>query len=330
MQRRAKIGYQCSYVDAELARTHIATLRKAGMGLRHIAQVAGINRKSIQILLYGRVDRGTPPSKRIARSTSVAILSVAIPGRDRDAVAAGGLVDAVGTVRRLQALIAWGYPRSHLGALMGWTGGQTSCSGNIGALLIARQVRASTAAKVDEIFRSLQNTVGPSERARAEGAKKGWALPIQWDEAALDDPRTGVGDVAARRAAVSARGHSQAATERRREAQHRRWRAELNESLLAKAQRAQTDAMVTALSVALFGDDEQDWRERAVCAQVDADLWFPEKGGSTREAKKVCLSCPVRAQCLAFALENEERFGIWGGKSERERRRMMNNEQEAS
>jgi WhiB family redox-sensing transcriptional regulator len=60
-----------------------------------------------------------------------------------------------------------------------------------------------------------------------------------------------------------------------------------------------------------------------VCAQIDPDLWFPEKGGSTREAKKTCVGCPVRTECLAFALDNDERFGIWGGMSERERRRLV-------
>jgi WhiB family redox-sensing transcriptional regulator len=71
-----------------------------------------------------------------------------------------------------------------------------------------------------------------------------------------------------------------------------------------------------------------EWVTRAVCAQVDPDLWFPEKGGATREAKKVCMSCPVRDECLEYALANEERFGIWGGKSERERRRLLRPELE--
>ena len=69
-------------------------------------------------------------------------------------------------------------------------------------------------------------------------------------------------------------------------------------------------------------DEELDWQERALCAQTDPEAFFPEKGGSTREAKKVCASCEVRVECLEYALANDERFGIWGGLSERERRRV--------
>ena len=64
------------------------------------------------------------------------------------------------------------------------------------------------------------------------------------------------------------------------------------------------------------------WQDRALCAQTDPEAFFPEKGGSTREAKKICLGCEVRAECLVYALAHDERFGIWGGLSERERRRL--------
>jgi WhiB family redox-sensing transcriptional regulator len=70
------------------------------------------------------------------------------------------------------------------------------------------------------------------------------------------------------------------------------------------------------------GEGELLWQERALCAQTDPEAFFPEKGGSTREAKKVCLTCDVRAECLDYALANDERFGIWGGLSERERRKL--------
>jgi WhiB family transcriptional regulator, redox-sensing transcriptional regulator len=69
-------------------------------------------------------------------------------------------------------------------------------------------------------------------------------------------------------------------------------------------------------------EEGESWQERALCAQTDPEAFFPEKGGSTREAKKICVECPVRAECLEYALANDERFGIWGGLSERERRRL--------
>jgi WhiB family redox-sensing transcriptional regulator len=68
--------------------------------------------------------------------------------------------------------------------------------------------------------------------------------------------------------------------------------------------------------------DAQSWQERALCAETDPESFFPEKGGSTREAKKICTGCEVKAECLEYALSNDERFGIWGGLSERERRRL--------
>jgi WhiB family redox-sensing transcriptional regulator len=69
-------------------------------------------------------------------------------------------------------------------------------------------------------------------------------------------------------------------------------------------------------------DGERRWQERANCLGVDPDLFFPERGASTREAKAVCGSCEVRAECLEYALDHAEKFGIWGGLSERERRRL--------
>ena len=68
--------------------------------------------------------------------------------------------------------------------------------------------------------------------------------------------------------------------------------------------------------------DDELWQERALCAQTDPEAFFPEKGGSTREAKRICLGCEVKDECLDYALAHDERFGIWGGLSERERRRL--------
>ena len=76
------------------------------------------------------------------------------------------------------------------------------------------------------------------------------------------------------------------------------------------------------LTLLLGGFDDQEWADRALCAQTDPEAFFPEKGGSTREAKKVCARCPVQTDCLNYAIEHKERFGIWGGLSERERRKL--------
>lgn len=66
----------------------------------------------------------------------------------------------------------------------------------------------------------------------------------------------------------------------------------------------------------------ESWQLYANCLGVDPDLFFPERGASTKEAKQVCQGCVVREDCLEYALANGEKFGIWGGLSERERRRI--------
>lgn len=73
---------------------------------------------------------------------------------------------------------------------------------------------------------------------------------------------------------------------------------------------------------ALGDAEELSWQDQANCMGVDPDLFFPERGASTREAKEVCRGCVVRLDCLEYALDNAEKFGIWGGMSERERRRL--------
>jgi WhiB family redox-sensing transcriptional regulator len=79
-------------------------------------------------------------------------------------------------------------------------------------------------------------------------------------------------------------------------------------------------ALVAAHRYAHHG--ERRWQEQANCLGVDPDLFFPERGASTREAKAVCRSCEVQGDCLEYALAHGEKFGIWGGLSERERRRV--------
>jgi WhiB family redox-sensing transcriptional regulator len=71
-----------------------------------------------------------------------------------------------------------------------------------------------------------------------------------------------------------------------------------------------------------------EWLDRALCAQVGADFWVPEHGKSDIEAKRICngrpgvAPCPVRAECLEWALANDEAWGVFGGKSPAERRKL--------
>jgi WhiB family redox-sensing transcriptional regulator len=71
-----------------------------------------------------------------------------------------------------------------------------------------------------------------------------------------------------------------------------------------------------------FDLGDRTWQGQDNCLGVDPDLFFPERGASTREAKGVCRGCVVRDDCLEYALVNGEKFGIWGGLSERERRQL--------
>jgi len=99
------------------------------------------------------------------------------------------------------------------------------------------------------------------------------------------------------------------------------------EARVKKEVKAQPRSSLNAVSsdelVDIFGlPEEASWQERALCSQTDPEAFHPEKGGSTREAKKICTGCEVRLECLEYALKHNERFGIWGGLSERERRRL--------
>jgi len=67
--------------------------------------------------------------------------------------------------------------------------------------------------------------------------------------------------------------------------------------------------------------EDLTWQDAALCAQADPDEWYPEKGGSSLRAKRICRRCPVRVPCLGYALDHGEAHGVWGGLSAEERTR---------
>lgn len=65
------------------------------------------------------------------------------------------------------------------------------------------------------------------------------------------------------------------------------------------------------------------WMTEGTCATIGGDLWFPEgAGSSSAAAKRVCRGCPVRQQCLTYAMDNLIQDGVWGGTTVRQRRRI--------
>ncbi|EST32080.1 WhiB family transcriptional regulator [Streptomyces niveus] len=82
------------------------------------------------------------------------------------------------------------------------------------------------------------------------------------------------------------------------------------------------DPMNTITSITGRTWQELAWQENALCAQTGPEFFFPAPGSSTREAKQLCGACEGRRECLEYALDNDERFGVWGGLSEKERERL--------
>lgn len=82
-------------------------------------------------------------------------------------------------------------------------------------------------------------------------------------------------------------------------------------------------ATLTGSPLTDFGLEYPKWMDQGLCGQTDPEAWFPEKGGSTRDAKRMCARCPVIDECLAYALQQGERHGVWGGKTDVERRNIL-------
>ncbi|GAS92654.1 WhiB family transcriptional regulator [Mycolicibacterium brisbanense] len=78
---------------------------------------------------------------------------------------------------------------------------------------------------------------------------------------------------------------------------------------------------MSGIAGALTLNVAEDWMRRKACATEDADDWFPEEGDA-RKARLICVGCPVREECLAYAIEHDERFGIWGGLAPKQRARI--------
>ena len=185
--RQQAYGRWEPYVDAEPARAHVRMLMDYGYGWKRIAQMAGVGRGTVEKLLYGSQHRGMGPSKGIRPETAAKLLAVR-PNRER--MGAAIPVDATGTRRRLQALVAAGWPQARLAERLGMM------PSNFGVTLNSEQVLASTERAVralyDQLWRRDPREHGVDaraySRARNQAADRRWAPAGAWDDDVIDDP----------------------------------------------------------------------------------------------------------------------------------------------
>lgn len=175
------------WVSAEPVRTHIRHLQSCSMGLRAIAAAAGVDRKRLQAILNGRPERGTGPQEKVRPELAAAVLAVE-PTLDN--LSGGIVISAVGTVRRLQALVTAGWSQERLAAELSMS------ATNLSRLINADTVTVSTARRVRDLYDRLWN-VDPAahgarpedvSRTKARAAHEGWAPVGAWDEETIDDP----------------------------------------------------------------------------------------------------------------------------------------------
>lgn len=185
--RHIAYGTWQPYIDAEPVRAHVRTLMDFGIGYLRIADQAGIPRSTIGKLIYGDPRRGQAPSKRVRPSTASKLLAIqAAPERLGTTIG----VDPTGTRRRIQALVAMGWPLSQIGARIGIH------RSNIGNTLTAPKVRASTDRAVLALYEQLWNadprqhgvSLHSYNRARNYAAAHGWAPVGAWDDDTIDNP----------------------------------------------------------------------------------------------------------------------------------------------
>lgn len=178
------------YVDAEPVRAHVRMLMSYGIGWQRTARLAGVSNGGVSRLLYGDYGRGRGPSKRVRTFTADRIYTVRA---DISNVADCAVVDGTGTRRRLQALVAQGWPQLQLAHRMDLEFHTVNELVNG-----ADSVIGSTARATQTLYNSLWNVdpascgIAPRYMTQAKriARLKGWAPPGAWDDEYIDSPST--------------------------------------------------------------------------------------------------------------------------------------------
>ncbi|AVI03694.1 helix-turn-helix DNA binding protein [Gordonia phage Confidence] len=184
-RQKAYGRWESQHVDAQPVRKHVHALREAGISNKRLRELTGVSTNTIQVLMTGRPERGHGPSKKVLRRTADRILSVPVPEIAFAVASPGRAVPALGTTRRLQALVANGYSQRDLCRRLGWAWDTNATDLFLGR---AQQVTAGRARAVAALFVELQMVPGTDVRARNRARAKGWLLPLDWDEDTIDDP----------------------------------------------------------------------------------------------------------------------------------------------
>lgn len=164
-------------VDATAVKHHLARLHAANVGTRRIAELTGLTPVTIRVIL-------NKDQQRVHPNTAARILAVPVPDvPHHDSVADATLVSALGTQRRLQALVALGHTQEHICAELG-------VAPNAFARIIARQnlVTAAYARRVAAVYEQMHMTPGTSGKSTRRARRLGWAAPLAWDDNTIDDP----------------------------------------------------------------------------------------------------------------------------------------------
>jgi hypothetical protein len=185
--RQIAYGRWQPYVNAEPVRAYARALMEFGIGSRRLAGLAGVPTGVMSKLIYG--GPGTrPPSRRVRPATAAKILAVK---PSLELLGATVSVDATGTARRLQALVALGWSQAKLAAALGVG------PPNLFKTMNSPAVYAETARKVRALYDELWDQPPPesthrdkiaASRARNVARTKGWLPPMAWDDNEIDDP----------------------------------------------------------------------------------------------------------------------------------------------
>ena len=174
------------YVDAEPVRQHVRSLMAAGIGIQTIGRLAGVPSGTMTKLLYGERRRGLRPSQRVRPETASRLLAIQ---PSLDLVADSARIPAIGTQRRIQALMAAGWPQRRIAD-------EAGIDYHVVNLALRRDIlEGLTARAIRDAYNRIWN-VNPVERgvqrrfadqAKRTAAANGWPLPAAWDED-IDDP----------------------------------------------------------------------------------------------------------------------------------------------